>query len=951
MDNMTMKTVKPIAPQEQAEQPLACASSLTHSVPRSESERLHELQTRQIELQKQNEALQQANADLEASRNRFFDFYEYAPVGYLTVTSQGEIIEANLTATALLGVERKVLLKRLFSDFVVSEDGDRWAIQLKNKLKDEAASGHVELRLTRGGSYFHARLDCAPVMAGDPMPALRVTLIDISQSKQAEEAFRSTVVAAGAKAHVQAGYDLFNKLSKNLPGAVYQFRLFADGRSSFPYASEGLRDIYEFTPADVAEDAGAVFARLHPDDLERMASSIQESASTLNPWHLEYRVRLPRKGERWLLSHSNPEKMADGSVLWHGFTTDITERKQAEEALARSEAMMSTILENVGVFVYLKDSDGHYLYANQQVLDLWGTTKEKFVGLGDEAFFDAQTAAQIREHDRSVLVEGRTIRYEGAYLAKNTGVVATYLTVKVPLRRADGSIFGLCGISTDISERKQAEELQHQSEQHLQVIIDTTPACVKLVARDGTLLEMNRAGLAMIEADSPVGPIGSCVYPIVAPEYRPAFQSLNERVCDLEEAGSLEFEIVGLKGSRRWMETRAVPFRLKPSGEVVQLAVTQDITARKKLEAEMRFKDSRYRAMVELAAPDAIFIHDHDGRIHEVNTQACKSTGYSREELLTMTVFDFVEKFDLPSAQALWNNLNPDLPNPVFGCQRRKDGSKLPVDVHLGLLEFDGQRWYIAFARDATLRKQREQRDKQHLEALAYVTRLGLMGEMAAGIAHEINQPLAAISLYAQVSLNLINAENPDLVKLCEIIDKTQQQALKAGRIIHNLRGFVKHSSNQRSVTGINNAIDGAISLCSDAIKQNNVTLTLELESKLPDICLDQVQIEQVLINLIRNSIESLASLPVTHQHRLTIRSRLIAHNIQVEVEDNGAGIDEDQRRSILTPFYSTKADGMGMGLSISRSLIEAHEGTLHFNSQPEKGTTFYFTLPVQSAQ
>ncbi|MDD1613432.1 MAG: ATP-binding protein, partial [Methylococcaceae bacterium] len=223
------------------------------------------------------------------------------------------------------------------------------------------------------------------------------------------------------------------------------------------------------------------------------------------------------------------------------------------------------------------------------------------------------------------------------------------------------------------------------------------------------------------------------------------------------------------------------------------------------------------------------------------------------------------------------------------------------------------------------------------------------MGEMASGIAHEVNQPLSAISTYTQVSLNLINTENPDLVKLSEILYKTQQQALRAGRIIHRMREFVKSHSKHIATADLNTLIQGAVSLCIDELKHSDIRLTLELQKNLPPIDIDHVQIEQVIINLIRNSIDALENLPENQQRDLSIQSRLTLNNvIEVRIKDNGPGIDEDQQQKILMPFYTTKAAGMGMGLSISRSLIEAHEGTLHFNSQPGKGSTFYFTLPTR---
>jgi PAS domain S-box-containing protein len=249
---------------------------------------------------------------------------------------------------------------------------------------------------------------------------------------------------------------------------------------------------------------------------------------------------------------------------------------------------------------------------------------------------------------------------------------------------------------------------------------------------------------------------------------------------------------------------------------------------------------------------------------------------------------------------------------------------------------------------DITERRYREQQDKEHVDQLAHVTRLGLMAEMASGIAHEINQPLHAISTYTQASLSLIKTEHPNLLQLTEILFKTQQQALRAGRIIHNMRAFLKPHAKRRSTFDINALIHNAVDLCIAELKQNSIKLTFELENNLPPVYVDQIQIEQVIINLIRNSIAALQNLPVEQRRQLTIHSQLTLNNdIQVSVKDNGSGLNEEQQHKILTPFYTTKTNGMGMGLSISRSLIEAHDGTLDFNSTLGKGTIFYFTLPI----
>jgi PAS domain S-box-containing protein len=347
------------------------------------------------------------------------------------------------------------------------------------------------------------------------------------------------------------------------------------------------------------------------------------------------------------------------------------------------------------------------------------------------------------------------------------------------------------------------------------------------------------------------------------------------------------------------------------------------------------------------ASVEGIITIDMSDIIVSANAAVENIFGYKPEELIGCNI----NKLMLSSSTSYYNPAHTvELEGQIREIEGiHKNGSVVPLDLSVAEFSIDNEHFFTNIVRDISLRKHRELQDKEHLDELAHVTRLGLMGEMASGIAHEVNQPLSAISSYAQASLNLIDNENPDLVKLTEILYKTQQQALRAGQIIHRMREFVKSHSKHRLTTDLNAVIHDAVSLCIAELKQNNIRLIFELERNLPPIYADHIQIEQVIINLVRNSIDALQNLPAKQQRQLTIHSHLtLSNGIQIRVKDNGPGLDEHQKQKILTPFYTTKADGMGMGLSISRSLIEAHEGALHFNSQLGKGTTFYFTLPIR---
>jgi signal transduction histidine kinase len=180
------------------------------------------------------------------------------------------------------------------------------------------------------------------------------------------------------------------------------------------------------------------------------------------------------------------------------------------------------------------------------------------------------------------------------------------------------------------------------------------------------------------------------------------------------------------------------------------------------------------------------------------------------------------------------------------------------------------------------------------------------------------------------------------------VLQKIYQQVLKAGQIIHRLRDFVKSKKIHRSTVEINDVIHDAVSLCEALLKYNNIHLSFNLPENLPSLAVDSVQIEQVILNLIKNSVEALTHNPNVMMRNLSIQAVINQKNeIEIRIKDNGPGIPISEQQKIFTPFYTSRSEGMGMGLSICRSIIESHKGVLRFNSQPGKGTTFYFTLPV----
>ena len=367
---------------------------------------------------------------------------------------------------------------------------------------------------------------------------------------------------------------------------------------------------------------------------------------------------------------------------------------------------------------------------------------------------------------------------------------------------------------------------------------------------------------------------------------------------------------------------------------------------------ELLNREARLNSIFNAAVEGIITINDI-GIIESVNASVTTIFGYEKQELIGQNIKMLMpsghdDKRDTYLIDYLKSN-KPAIIGTVRELRgRHKDGTLVPIDLSVAEFEIDGNRYYTGLLRDVTERKHKELKDKEHLAELAHVTRLGLMGEMASGIAHEVNQPLTAITNYTQVCLNLLSSPTVDPIKLSETLQKTHQQALKAGQIIHRMRDFVRSRTIQRTQVDINDLVQTAIALCEAECKQLQIHHKTELSTSLPKVYVDYVQIEQVLLNLMRNSVEALHAMSEGRHKQLIVQTYLNEKNqIEVRVKDNGPGLDESQQLQVLKPFYTTKDSGMGMGLSISRSIVEAHNGLLRFNSKKNKGSTFYFTLPV----
>lgn len=267
-------------------------------------------------------------------------------------------------------------------------------------------------------------------------------------------------------------------------------------------------------------------------------------------------------------------------------------------------------------------------------------------------------------------------------------------------------------------------------------------------------------------------------------------------------------------------------------------------------------------------------------------------------------------------------------------------------EVHHRMLAWtDGRRVRLQVARDITERRNHEEASRVQQEKIQLTSRLTTMGEMASSLAHELNQPLTAISNYSMGAVALLKAGNPNPDALLEALEKSANQAERAGKIISRIRDFVKRSEPKRQQVPIHDILDNAIAFADIDARKRQVTIEKTLPNEVPDVIADPILIEQVLLNLLKNGVEAMAK---SDYHTLHVVVSDQSPLLEIAVIDRGHGLSKPER--LFEPFFSTKSEGLGMGLNICRTIIESHHGRLWASANPEGGTVFRFTLPCAPA-
>ena len=623
------------------------------------------------------------------------------------------------------------------------------------------------------------------------------------------------------------------------------------------------------------------------------------------------------------------------------------ERQRTEAARRASDQDSRSIVGSIPGLVSIMTPTGGFDAFNDELVEYSGRTLEDVQQWGASDTVHPDDLPRVIQIFTQAIASGEPYDFE-ARLRRFDGAYRWFQVRGLPRRDASGAILRWYILHTDIDERRRTEDALRLREASLRAIVETTPECVHVIAGDGTLLSVNAAGAAMAGVPSVDLMRGRNFYDFVTPDDRERYRAFNEGVC-AGHKGVLEFHIVGLDGECRHLETRAAPLRTD-DGTVAQLGVARDITARTQADARLRESERHLRQLTE-TIPVMLWSATPDGAIDYCNARFLEYTGFNAEQVMGRDGFTRVlHPDDVDRTVQEW-----------LSCVRT--GASFRAEVRKFHAADATYRWCLTNARpllndhgrilkwygtvvDMHDWRQAQEELRHTQEKLAYMMRVTTMSELTASIAHEVNQPLSGIVTNAGTCLRMLAADPPDVDGACETARRTIRDANRASDVIGRLRALFTGKALTTEAMDLNEATREVMALSMNELQRHRVMLRAELADDLPLVTANRVQLQQVILNLLRNAADAMVGVDDGPRQLLIRTERDDGDRVRLTVQDVGVGLEPHVMDKLFQAFFTTKSHGMGIGLSVSRSIIEKHGGRLWGEPNDGPGATFAFSIP-----
>ena len=628
---------------------------------------------------------------------------------------------------------------------------------------------------------------------------------------------------------------------------------------------------------------------------------------------------------------------------------DITKIKENQAVLYRKTSLLNSLIEALPDAVYFKDAQRRHVIVNRAYRDFFGLSKQEIIGKTIEEFVAANDAEKSRITDETAIETGLPLVAEHCWPDKG-GDNRLFETRKFPIFGESGQIIAVGGISRDITDRKRAEEVLRETKERLETIAQTITEVFWMIdVETGEIIYVS-PGFERVWGRSVTD-----LYMDPFTLFDAIHEADRERVKGLLKVKNKgvpfnhEYRIVRPDGDVRWIRDRGFPVRDESEKVALYVGIAQDITDRKRVEETLRQSEERFRSLIEQAA-DAIFVHDIEGRFLEVNQQACASLGYTREELLSMSVSDIDPDMERRGDRTkFWLHL----PVTFEARNQRKDGTTFPVEIRLGPIIYGNTKVVLALVRDITDRKRAEEemiRARNEAEAADRAK-----SEFLATMSHELRTPLNAIIGFSEI------LEDQTFGPLNEAQTKYVGYVLESGRhllrLVTEILDLSKIEAGRAGLTlspiDVRDMLEKTVATLHEQALNKEISVDLNVDSDLNKVIVlgDDLKLRQVMLNLLSNAVKFTSA-------RGTVRvdAQIVEEELMIRVYDTGVGIEPSDNSRIFRAFeqvdstLSREYQGTGLGLTLARRMVEMHGGRIWVESEGlGKGSTFTFTIPLKN--
>jgi PAS domain S-box-containing protein len=779
------------------------------------------------------------------------------------------------------------------------------------------------------------------------VPPLFTFRIDDVQDAVALAAFLITSIAIIAlttklRTGAQTGEATQRGMIDTIPAMIW---------SALPNGSREFnnRRLLQYAGLSEKEAAGEGWATtLHPEDRPRVLHAWYRAIETGEPFEVEGRGRSATGEYRLFQMKAAPQRDERGNILkWYGRSIDIEGRKRDLEALRQSEEQWKAVFEHNPTMYFMVNADGSVRLCNDFGASQLGYTSEELIGRPVLDVFYPPDRDFVQSNFSSCLeTPGRTKSWEARKVRKDGTIVWVRENAKAVERPADDVIVLIA--CEDISQRKQAEAALRASEERWRSVFETATVGIAVIDRLEQRFVTANSAFQRI-----VGYTETELQSLTAPDLRyeedgaSIQQLLDEMAAGVRRSYRIEQRCRRKDGAIIWIDVNASLIPATENTPAFLAAVVVDINDRKRAEEAVRLSEAYLTEIFE-TLPDGLAIVDRTYRYQRVNSAYERRTGLRPEQIAGMHVAD------LNGVKVFNEAIKPELDR-CFAGEHVAYGQwfnypcsgKRYLAVTYSPIFIDGAGpagAALVVTRDLTEYMQATEGLLQAQAALAHVNRVTTLGILTASIAHEVNQPLAAVVTDASAGLRWLKVDPPNLTETRETLVRIVRNGNRAADVIGRIRAMARRSPLQMDRLDINEVIREVIALTRREIERNDIILRTELDYSIPRVVGDKVQLQQVVLNLIMNAIEAMRD---SDRRELKVKSQADGtRNVVVSVADAGPGLDAGSRDRIFDAFYTTKTSGTGMGLAISRSIVEGHGGRIWTTANELRGAVFHFVIP-----